>query len=284
MLLNALEVINSRGSLLNLPLEEITGGFYIKKIEGLDPVKATLVSSSFANIDGEQYHSSRREARNIKISLGLSPDYGTQTVKDLRDQLYSYFMPKSLDTFIFHMYDKFAVDVFHEYLNLQIEGRIESFDSDLFTAEPEVNISTMCFSPDFIDPTEVVFNGDTVANTVTQALLTYLGTVDTGVIFTIYPDRVLTDFTIYHTLPDGTLRSLYISYPLEAGDVLEINSIVGSKSVMLTRTGIQTSILYAMTAQSSWITLEPGDNNFRVYAEGAPIPYDIRYTTKYGGL
>lgn len=284
MLLNALEVVNSRGSSLNLPLQDSSGGFRVQKIEGLDPVKATLVSSSFANMDGEQYHSSRREPRNLKINLGLVPDYGVAAVKDLRDLLYQYMMPKSNPKFIFHMYDKFATDVFTEFLDIQIYGRVESFESDLFTDEPTVDISAMCFNPDFYDPTNVIFDGNTVSDTVTQALLSYAGTVDTGVVFTLRPDRAITDFTIYHTAPDGTLNTIYISYPLEAGDVVDISSVVGAKSLLLTRAGVQTSILYALSPQSGWLTLQPGDNNLRIYTEGAPIPYEIQYTNKYGGL
>jgi hypothetical protein len=284
MLLNALKVINSRGSMLNLPLEDDSAGFQVQKIEGLDPVKAILVSSSFAGMDGEQYHSSRREARNIKLTLGLSPDYGTQAVKDLRDLLYQYFMPKQTTQLIFHMYDKFATDVFHEFKDIYIDGRIESFDSELFVAEPSVDVSAMCFNPDFYEPDTVIFNGNTVADTTTETTLAYGGTIDTGAIFTLHPNRAITDFTIYHTTPEGTVRTLYISHPLLAGDTLEISSVVGSKYVRLTRASVQSSVLYAMSPQSAWLTLEPGDNKLRVYTEGAPIPYDIQYTTKYGGL
>lgn len=283
MLLNSLEVTNSRGSVLSLPLEDISAGFLVKNIEGLDPVKAVLVSSSFANLDGEQYHSSRRESRNIKLSLGLEPDYGVAAVKDLRDQLYNFFMPKSFVTCKFKMFDKFAVSVFKEALDLEIDGRIETFDSPIFTKDPQVDISLMCFKPDFEDRIPVVFNGMTVADLI-ETELTYDGTIETGVEFTLMPGRALTDFTIYHRPPDETLRTTDFSYPLAAGDVLKISSIVGSKSVILTSSTVETSILYAISPQSAWLELQPGINNIRVYAEGAPIPYTIEYTNKYGGL
>lgn len=283
MLLNALNILNNRGSTLNLPLEDSSGGFVVREIQGLDPVKATLVSSSFANMDGEQFHSSRRDPRNIKLKLGLSPDWSTSDVEALRKMLYQYFMPKSNPKFIFHMYDKYATDVSLEFLDLEIDGRIETFDGPLFVADPVVDISVMCFNPDFVDPTNVIFNGNTVSD-VTQADLNYLGTVDTGVVFNLHINRVIADFTIYHTAPDGSLDSIYISYPFLAGDLLTISSVIGAKSVLLTRAGVQTSILYALSPQSGWLTLEPGDNQIRVYTAGAAIPYDIQYTNKYGGL
>ncbi len=50
------EARTSSGALLILPLDDVSSGYVVEEIEGLDPVKATLVSSSFAQADGEQYH------------------------------------------------------------------------------------------------------------------------------------------------------------------------------------------------------------------------------------
>lgn len=283
MLLNALNVTNSRGSVLSLPLEDISTGFAVKSIEGLDPVKATLVSSSFANQDGEQYHSSRREARNIKIKLGLEPDWAAEDVKTLRDQLYAFFMPKTKAMLGFHMFDVHAQNILEQTLDLLIAGRIESFDTPLFTDEPEVDISVMCFDPDFYDPIGVIFEGMTVSDQ-TEAVLAYKGTVETGVVLTLRPDRAIDEFTIYHRPPDESLRTIDFSYPLVAGDVLVITSVLGSKSVKLTRAGTESSVLFAISPQSGWLELQPGNNNLRVYATGAPVPFSIDYITKYGGL
>lgn len=283
MLLNAINVTNSRGSVLSLPLEDISTGFVVKEVEGLDPVKATLVSSSFANMDGEQYHTSRREARNIKIKLGLEPDWAAEDVKNLRDQLYDFFMPKTKALLGFHMFDVHATNILEQTLDAQIEGRIESFDSAMFTDEPEVDISLMCFDPDFYNPTEVIFDGMSVSD-LTETVLPYTGSVETGATFTLLVNRDLPAFTIYHRPADETLRTLDFSYPLLAGDVLQISSVFGSKFVKLTRAGVESSVLWAMSPQSSWLELQPGDNNIRVYAGGAPVPYTIGYLTKYGGL
>lgn len=283
MLLKSVKVTNSQGLVLNFPLSDDGSPFLVTKIEGLDPVKATLVSSSFANQDGEQYHSSRREARDIKMEVSLTPDYGQEAVKDLRDQLYAFFMPKSLLTLGFHMFDKFAVSVFLESLDVNILGRVETFESDLFAADPEVTISMRCFNPDFVDPEIVTIEGSTVSD-LTESVLDYIGTVETGVTFTLNIDRDISAFTIYHRPPDGTLRTADISYPFLAGDVVKITSVVGSKGVRLTRAGVESSILYAQSPQSNWLELKQGPNNIRVYAEGDPIPYTIEYTTKYGGL
>lgn len=283
MIIDALKVTNSRSEVLNLPLDDTSGGFSVQEIGGLGPVKTTLVSSSFANLDGEQYHSSRREPRNITLKLGLHPDYATESVADIRAILYQYFLTKGKLLLTFHMYDKFALSVLNEFRDLDISAYVETFDPEIFTKDPTSDISLMCFDPDFYDPTMVVFDGETVSNT-DQMFLSYDGTVDTGVIFTLRPDRNLDDFSIYYTGPDGVLKTVTFSYPLLAGDVLTISSVVGSKSAVLTRAGVESSVLYAISAQSSWLTMQPGNNGIRVYATGAPIPFDIQYLTRFGGL
>jgi hypothetical protein len=120
------EVRTSQGTLLVLPLDDVSDGLALEEVEGLDPVKATLNSSSFAGEDGEQYHSARRESRNIKFKIGLEPDYVATSVRDLRKRLYAFFMPKTQVSLRFVMSDGLYVDIL---------GRIETFDAPLFVQD-----------------------------------------------------------------------------------------------------------------------------------------------------
>lgn len=268
------EARTRQGALLDMPLEDSSNGLVVQEIEGLDPVKATLVSSSFAQSDGEQYHSSRREARDLKLTLGLEPDYVSSTVQDLRRRLYSFFMPKLEVMLRFHMDDGSYVDIW---------GRVESFGSPLFTREPAVDISLRCFNPDFFDPNPVT-RSEMSTDVDVDILVEYEGTVETGVLFDFAIDRDLTAFTIYHRPPDGTLRTLDFASALYDGDRLRISTSPGAKSAILTRGGSDTSVLYGISPQSNWIELQPGDNHIRVYAIGLGVPYTLEYTNKYGGL
>lgn len=275
-MLNYVEVRNDRGGLLTLPLQDVSDGFIVEDIAGLDPVKATIVSSSFAQLDGEQYQSARREKRNIIPKLLLDPDYATNTVQGLRNSLMLFFMPKSRVRLRFFSSDMPTVD---------IEGRIESFDAPKFTPEPRATISILCFDPDFYTPTSVVLEGDTTSGT-TETTYTYDGTIETGFVFKLFVDREMTEFTIYQRAGDDNVRALTFESPEDMlpGDVVEISTRPGNKYATLTRAGVPQSILYAISPQSNWIALFPGSNAIRVYAEGAPVPYSIEYTTKYGGL
>lgn len=273
-MLTLVEARNVQGSLLSLPLDSISGGYSLQDILGLDPVKATIVSSSFAGVDGAQFQSARREERNITIKLGFEADYVTTAVRDLRLKAYNFFMPKSKVDLRF--YDSSGLVV-------NISGYVESCVTPLFSDVPGVDISILCLDSDFLDLTSAVTSGSSTSGT-TETLYHYSGSVETGFSFVFNINRALTEFTIYHRGPDGILRSMDFADSFVSGDVLTINTVTGSKGVTLTRAGTNSSLLRAKSPQSGWTELLNGDNHIRVYATGAAIPYTITYITRYGGL
>lgn len=279
-MLTKVEARTPQGDLLSLPLEDDSSGYLVLPIDGLGPVKATLVSSSFAQQDGAQYHSSRRETRNIKLSLELSPDPATETVRMLRRKLYNFFMPKTEVTLRF--YDEEDGEV----LEANITGRVESCDPVHFTQEPTVEVSILCFNPDFVELAPETVTGSTTSGT-TPITIDYEGSVETGIELTINFNRSLSEFTVYHVLPDDSIRTLeFDNVPLLSGDVLKISTVPGSKGATLTRAGVTSSVLYGVSPQSAWIEMIPGINKIRVYhgSSGAGIPLVIDYINRYGGL
>lgn len=275
-MLDKVEVRTDQGSLLTLSLQNSFGGITVQDIEGLDPVKATMVSSTMAQLDGEQYQTSRREKRNIIFTLGFDPDYVNTSVDSLRKRLYTFFMPKSRVMLRFFPEGEDPVDII---------GRVESFDSPKFTRDPLTTISVLCFEPDFYDPTPTILSGTTVGNTL-ETTHVYSGTVETGINFRLMVDRSLSSFTIHHRPGDGSLRTFEfaVASPLVSGDVVRVSTVPGSKFVNVLRSSVILPYLHAVTPQSNWISLFPGTNKLRIFAEGAGIPYEIEYTTKFGGL
>lgn len=274
-MLTQVNATSAQGSLLSLPFGQITSGIYIKDIEGLEPVKATIVSSSFPNTTGETYQASKREARDIKIRLGIEPDYISEEPKDVRRRLYQFFMPNTFVDLKFTDSDALEVD---------ISGMIESFEAPLFVQEPEAFVTIRCFDSDFVEfGNTIEINSNTVSNTLDMEI-EYEGTVETGIEFYLQVDRDVDEFTIYNTLPNGKFRQFDFAWPLHNGDQVNVLTSPGNKKVQLVRTGITSSLLYAVTPQSAWIDLYPGTNLFRAYAEGAPIPFLLIYYNRYGGL
>lgn len=268
------EVRNAAGDLLSLELQDISDGIVLEDVDGLGPVKATVVSSSFAQQDGEQYHSSWRGKRNITLKLSFRPDYVTNSVRELRHRMYRFFMTKIPVSLRFYDTEGPEVDV---------SGRVEDCEPTIFAKEPGMDISILCFQPDFVDLDTVTLSGNTTPST-TETSVVYDGTVETGVVFTLNVNRTLSEFTIYHRPPDGTLRSMDVQAPLVTGDVVKISTIPGDKYATITRTGSTTSALDYVSPQANWMELEQGNNNIRIYAEGAGVPYTIEYNTRYGGL
>lgn len=274
-MLYKVEARNVRGGLLTLELEDVTDGIALQDVNGLHPVGAVFATSSSVGRAGTQFHSARREDRQIVIKLGLVPDFVTTTPEDLRfDKIYKFFMPQS----------EVKLTLFLSGgLELECSGRVKNCEAPPFSKDPEVDITIICFDPDFVDMTLVEFEGETTSSTDVETI-TYDGNIETGVDFVLNVDRTITEFTIYHTPPDGTLRTTDIAVAMVNGDILELSTIPGEKGLWLTRTGTKTSVLYGMSAQSAWPALSQGDNDIRVYAEGAAIPYTISYYTRYGGL
>ena len=273
-MLTMVEARTVQGDLLSLSLQDLSDGIAIEDIEGLGPVKATIVSSSFATLDGVQYQSSKREPRDVKFKFGLEPDYVSTTVEDVRNRLYKFFMPKSQVDLRFILSSGLEVD---------ISGRVETCEPSHFSKEPGLDVSVFCSNPDFYDRVPVEFSGQTVSDT-TETPIVYEGSIETGINFVLNVNRTISEFTIYHRPPDNSLRTLEFATPLSAGDVLAISTVPGAKGATLTTAGVTKSVLYGVSPQSNWIELMPGTNNIRVYAEGVGIPFDIEYINKYGGL
>lgn len=274
-MLTQVDITTARGSLLSIPVTDVENGLIVQEIEGLDPVKATLVSSSFANRDGQQFYSSRREARNIKLTLGLEPDYVTDQVQDLRRRLYSYLMPKSQINLTFYM---------NGTENYQITGIVESFDTPHFYREPSVEVSIMCYDPDFVDPDFVSASGSST-NAFVETPINYAGSVETGLRIVLDVNQTMDQVTIYHRLPDGSIRTMNYTKAMVSGDVLIIDTNPGQKEATLTTGSTTSSVLYALSPQSNWLQLEPGVNQLRVYVNSTtPVPWELSYYTRFGGL
>lgn len=273
------EVRNSNGDLLTLQLGDPSNGVNLMEIAGLDPVKATLSSTNFANQDGAVYQSSRREARNITFKLGIDPDPATSTVRSVRKSITNMFRPTS------EVRLKFFADDQDDNVEdgYYIVGRVESCDSPMFAQESIVDISVMCYDPDFVDPIPVTITGMTTAD-VSPTVIPYLGSVESGFTFSVNVNRTLSAFTLYYTDPTSTIWKMDFAASLLTGDVVTISTIPGNKYASLLRAGVTSSILYGVSAQSIWPELAPGTNSLKVQAAGAAIPVTVTYSNRYGEL
>lgn len=273
-MITLVEARNPQGTLLSLPLGDISGGYSVQDIDGLDPVDATIVTSNYAGTDGEQYDSSSIGKRNIILKLGYETDYVTNSVKSLRKKLQRIFRNKKPVNLRFYDDDGTVVE---------IDGRVEYNRSPLFEQEPSAEISVLCFEPAFQSISSTTFSGNSVNGDV-DTLVEYDGDENAGIVLTVNVNQTLTEFTVYNTGEDDIVKTLDIQASLVAGDVVTISTVPGSKYVKLTRSGLTSSLLYAMPPQSYWIDFTEGENRFRVYNTGTPMPYTVTYFERYGSL
>lgn len=275
-MLSRIQAVSPTSDLLDFTLDDSDTGLLIQgEPGGLGPVKTNIVSSEFATIDGTQYQSDQRGERNITFQVGLEPDYTVdEEPADLRDRLYDFFMPGSPVSLKFYDTKKTP-----RYTN----GIVESCDPGYFQEEPTVDISIICNDPDMYDVTIIQETGNTTTTT-NSVPLQYDGTSKTGIVFKLNVNRTMNAFTIYHERPDGLLGIMDFAIDLQAGDVVEVSTVRGNKYARLTRLGSTSSILYAVSPSSNWIEFARGENQFRVYATGAAVPWSLEYTKKYGGL
>ena len=272
-MLTKIEAYSASGSTLALFLES-GSGYFITDVEGLGPVKANIVSSTFATRDGSTFQNSRRGSRNIRISIAIEQEAGAAVVAQRRAALYAFFMPKrNVDLRIYLDAVHFATTKAH----------VESCEPDLFAKDPSLIISLICFDPDLISPTLVTVSGSSVSDS-TEMAIPYSGTVETGITFKLYVDRTESNFTIFNRTPDGDIHTLEFITPLQASDVVTIVTIPGSKKAILTRASSDQSVLQGVSPSANWIQLYPGTNYFRVLINGVTIPYDLEYMPRYGGL
>lgn len=273
-MLYKVEARNIQGELLSLEFVDVSDGIVVNDILGLDPVKATIVSSKNAKQAGAQLQNKTRDTRNITLKLDIEPDYISQSVEDVRDRLYDFFTPQTDVSLRFYRESGLTVD---------ISGTIETFDCPLFVEQPKATISILCMDPDFVDVEEVELSGNSTPTT-TETLVVYPGKVDTGFVFVLNIDRTLTEFTIYHRPPDNVMRSMDVVGEFEADDILTISTVENDKYIKLNRGGTESFIAYAVSPQATWHQFVRGNNYIRVYALGDSIPYTLTYTARYGGL
>lgn len=279
-MLNSVSVSGVPGlGTLNLRLvDDPDNGLFLKNIEGLNPVRAELATSEYARYDGEYYHGSRLGKRNIVFTIALRPNFSTSSVKGLRDLLYKYFMPggPKLD---------FVFNTDFSFPNYYISGYAEAFETSLFSADPEVQISVICPDPDFLGPDKqlnISLNTETTIN--------YLGNRPGGLYFRITngPQIASGGFSIDYTRPNNTSNTIQYLGSLEEYSIIDFSSKVRQKEVLYSGSGmlgpIEDPRLYEIPIDAVWPLFYPGLNRFRIFGPSAGAQIVLNYREAYGGL
>lgn len=280
-MLTNMEVYSPRVSVPLLPVS--TEGLsadpiQIRNIDGLGPVDANIGTSPFGSVDGESYSGSSVGKRNIVLTLGLNPDWKVQTIASLRRLLYEYFMPKQAVILRFFSDDMPTVD---------IRGYAETMEPNIFSEDPELQISIICPLPDFVAVEETVV-ASTVGDGSVLTPIKYLGTVPTGFVLQVknlpnppwYTEAVS---VIRHT---PYLEVFTAVGPVDSNEYFEMSSRQGQKYVHAVKWSDRTirNLLRTTAVNVVWPKLDPGLNEFSVTQDHPGSPWSLTYFAHFGGL
>lgn len=276
-------------------------GFFIRGVDGLGPVKATINTSQALSIDGSEYNSARLGERNVVFNLGFLEN---PTIEDVRHRSYRYFPLKS----------KVNIEVETDNRTTKTSGYVESNEPIIFSSGEATMISVICPDPYFrsvetiivhFSSTQSLFSFPFSNESLTlkliifgnlqiepQQLVTYLGDAITGVTMRIHALGAVGSFSVYNletgqsmTIDEDILIALTGS-GLVAGDDLVITTMPGRKSVLLYRGGQVINVLNALGGDSEWIVLQPGVNTFvftAIYGDQL-LEFQIEYENVHEGI
>jgi len=258
-----------------MPVDIDAGQIQIRNIEGLGPVKAEMATAPFALARGVFFQGSSVGQRNIVLTLGLNPTVD-QSLATLRALVYRYFMPELVVTLTFSS---------DEREDVHIDGVVESVEPNIFSQDPEMQISLICPRPDFIGATE---NSVGPFPTLTSGYeeIEYTGSVSNGFVLTIEnpldyyvgPIEVVNDNGPFHF-------DLKVSdVKLDADDTFILKTVPTNRRVQRVALGITSSIMGQMWKGSSWPVLMPGTNDLGVLADDSNPRWTLTYYNRYGGL
>lgn len=283
-MITKLEVFNSQPDSPELAL----GGFgpnddpvQILGIEGLGPVKADLTTTAFATGRGELYQGGRTGKRNIVLSLGLNPDYAaSQDMASLRAILYQYLFPELWVKLRFYSNVNPEVD---------IEGYVESFEPNMFSQDPEVQVSIICPDPDFVESNATLAYG-VVDDGTAEFEFEYPGSVPTGLELKIASAVANTDYTgsfLITLISQGVAQVFSIDpVTVDALQYFKLTTVRGKKRAqsVAVADGALTNLLAYVSTDSVWPVIKSGTNKLHVQATETGQAWTLAYFNRYGGL
>lgn len=248
----------------------------VRKITGLNPPDINLFIGEYSR-DGGIYQGRRVGNRNVVITFDLNPNPALgETVSGLREMLYKAFVDPSVEA------DYLQLN-FHDDQGREryVVGYTEKFETDIFDIETVAQISLICPDPYIRDMEETVL---TDASGWTSVPFTYGGTAETGFSVSITVNSNTSTLTL-----ENNSRSMVIQRSFVTGDVVNINTNRGSRSITVTPSGgSPSSIIANLTPASPWLELHSQSNTMRVYgttvANVVAGIHELRFRTAYWGV
>lgn len=247
-----------------LLLTEDESIYQIIDIQGLNPPKAQLNTTTIVGMDGARFNSSRLETRNLVLTVKINGD-----AERNRLSLYNYFRTKEWCKFF---YKNGTLDVF-------IEGYVDSVECGIFTNSEMAQISIICPYPYFRSVREII---NDISNTLGLFTFPFYINLDEPIPFSDYEaNRVSNVYNSSQSVTGAIIQinvlddvdkievrnttngeGIVVEYDFTAEDEVIINTNFGEKGVTLTREGVVYNLFAHVARNSVFPQLEAGSNLF----------------------
>ena len=278
------KVKTSEGSIYSLTNNK---NYTLYKVTGLEPPDANVNTSENATTDGSTLNSVKVPQRNLVLYMTIEGD-----VEANRINLYKYFpYKKPIELY----YKNNTRDVY-------IEGYVERISVGHFDRKQIAQISIICPQPYFKAINEVVsyfseiskffefpfsisetgIEFSAITTNIRKSILN-TGEVESGIIIELKAIGTVVKPTIYDVLKRTHLT---LNFTMQINDLITINTYQGKKSITLTRNGVTTNAMGYMTPDSTWLTLDLGDNVYAYECESGTSDLQLTFISNalYGGV
>lgn len=286
----SLKFANALGNVIDLTSSE---NLKLTNVTGLNPPNADIITSTSPNFDGEMFNSSKVQKRNVVIYLVIE-----RNVESERLNLYKFFRVKQKGTLYYKS----------EYRDVWIEGYVDTFEINNFSNPVTVQISLTCPQPYFNSIDEMVTEiADVISllefpvslpeagiefgklDPYREVVVENNGEIETGVIFEFRAIGAVVNPTIFNA---DTQEFFGLNLTMQTGDVIKISTYTGSKTATLIRQGSVSNVFNYITANSTWLTLQAGENSFKYTTKensdgtntNANLYIKIYHTDQYEGV
>lgn len=246
--------------------------YMVTKIEGLSPPAGTISTSGYAGMSGSYLNNAFIEKRNIVINFKMQGI----NIERRRHALYRVVQPSR---YIRVYYRTAGIDVY-------TEGIVESCPVNNFELLTSGQISILCPDIYWYSRSPVYARFGKIIKSfifpfpksdekfplgvydVTNMISLYNSGDEVG--FTIIietdtsenaPDISAKSVTVYNARTDEYLQ---IKGEIMKGDKIVITTKTGNKTVTMTRNGITQNIINRLASGSTWLSVSPGENHFRI--------------------
>lgn len=257
-------------TVVDLPIvDALPSDLYIlKSADGLGPPEIDVSIANTLNAGGV-YQGRRPQSREIVLQVGLNPNYAAgQTASDLRTSLYGMLTPGYVDNITIEIMNGSTVLV-------KTTGYVKKLEVVPFTKDPEVQIVIPCLQQ-YLQAAANLFIAPASKS---APVINNVGTAPAG----FHLEVIFTAGLSSWTLSDASGKKMQVTYAFLTNDKLEIDTRPGFRGIWVTRGGVRTNIIYALSSDSVWYMLHGGDNVFSTSSQSFNWG-DVYFLPQYWGI